>query len=234
MLDQRHGPLPIYFLALTVLTGLVDAASYLGLGHVFVANMTGNVVFLGFAAAQVSGFSIAASIIAIAAFMIGALCGGAIGRAFGGHRGYVLWVALGLETLLAAIAVALILGQAAFPSVQASFASRLTTPAIIAVLALAMGLQNSIVRRLAVPDLTTTVLTLTITGIAADHATAAGSLIRRWASILCMFLGAGIGGACILLLDLKAVLIAGFVLLVVVFIAAFRTRHSAEAWTKPQ
>ena len=36
-------------LGLTAVTGVVDAASYLGLGHVFTANMTGNVVFLAFA-----------------------------------------------------------------------------------------------------------------------------------------------------------------------------------------
>jgi uncharacterized membrane protein YoaK (UPF0700 family) len=54
-LDDRLPPLLIL---LTVVTGLVDAASYLSLGHVFVANMTGNVVFLGFALAGASGFSI--------------------------------------------------------------------------------------------------------------------------------------------------------------------------------
>jgi uncharacterized membrane protein YoaK (UPF0700 family) len=40
--------LPPLFLILTFVTGVVDATSYLRLGHVFVANMTGNVVFLGF------------------------------------------------------------------------------------------------------------------------------------------------------------------------------------------
>ena len=44
-------------LVLTILTGVVDAASYLKLGHVFVANMTGNVVFLGFALAGAHGLS---------------------------------------------------------------------------------------------------------------------------------------------------------------------------------
>ena len=49
--NGRDGPLPPLLLALTLVTGLVDAASYVNLGHVFVANMTGNVVFLGFAIA---------------------------------------------------------------------------------------------------------------------------------------------------------------------------------------
>lgn len=60
-MKDRHGPLPPLMLALTVVTGLVDAFSYLVLGHVFVANMTGNVVFSGFAIAGAAGFSLAAS-----------------------------------------------------------------------------------------------------------------------------------------------------------------------------
>jgi hypothetical protein len=46
-------------LTLTAVTGLVDAVSYLRLGRVFVANMTGNVVFLGFSADPRSGLSAA-------------------------------------------------------------------------------------------------------------------------------------------------------------------------------
>src|SRR5439155_344081 len=63
-------------LTLTAVTGLVDAVSYLRLGHVFVANMTGNVVFLGFTADPHSGLSLAASLTAIGGFVVGALAGG--------------------------------------------------------------------------------------------------------------------------------------------------------------
>ncbi len=63
-------------LTLTAVTGLVDAVSYLRLGRVFVANMTGNVVFLGFSADPHAGLSAAASVIAIAGFVLGALAGG--------------------------------------------------------------------------------------------------------------------------------------------------------------
>ena len=56
---------------MTLVTGLVDAFSYLALGHVFVANMTGNVVFLGFAVAGADGFSILASLVAGASFLMG-------------------------------------------------------------------------------------------------------------------------------------------------------------------
>src|ERR1700730_10245310 len=63
---------------LTFLTGLIDAASVLGLGHVFTANMTGNVVFLGFALGGAAGFSLGASLVALAAFMAGAVLGGVL------------------------------------------------------------------------------------------------------------------------------------------------------------
>jgi hypothetical protein len=47
LVDERHGPLPALLLALTVLAGVVDAVSILRLGHVFVATITGNLVFIG-------------------------------------------------------------------------------------------------------------------------------------------------------------------------------------------
>ncbi|TVT25044.1 DUF1275 domain-containing protein [Amycolatopsis acidiphila] len=63
-------------LVLTAVTGLIDAVSYLRMGHVFVANMTGNVVFLGFSLKPGSGLSLPASAVAIGAFLAGALAGG--------------------------------------------------------------------------------------------------------------------------------------------------------------
>ena len=74
--DRTHGPLPVLLICLTVVTGLVDAFSYLRLGHVFVANMTGNVVFLGFGLAGVGEISIVASLFAVFAFAVGAAVGG--------------------------------------------------------------------------------------------------------------------------------------------------------------
>ena len=74
--DPRYGPLPLLLLSLTVVTGLVDAVSILQLGRVFVANMTGNVVFTGFAIAGAPGFSLSASVFALAGFLVGASVGG--------------------------------------------------------------------------------------------------------------------------------------------------------------
>ena len=68
--------------------------------------------------------------------------------------------------------------------------------ALIALTALAMGLRNATVRQLAVPDMTTTVLTLTLSGLAADSSLAGGSnprIGRRLGSVLAMFAGAVIG-----------------------------------------
>ena len=80
---DRHRPLRVHLLALTLVTGVVDAISYVALGHVFVANMTGNIVFLGFAAADPQSFSVPASLTAIVAFLAGALAGGRRGVAMG-------------------------------------------------------------------------------------------------------------------------------------------------------
>ena len=76
MTTRDEGVLPPVLLGLTAVTGLVDAVSYLALGHVFTANMTGNVVFLGFAVAGAPGLSVARSGTAVAAFFMGAVIGG--------------------------------------------------------------------------------------------------------------------------------------------------------------
>src|SRR5689334_6034535 len=79
MEDNGRDPLPAVLLVLTVVTGLVDAISVLGLGRVFTANMTGNVVFLGFAAAGAQGFSMPRCAMALAGFVAGAALGGRMG-----------------------------------------------------------------------------------------------------------------------------------------------------------
>src|ERR1700682_2445631 len=103
--DDRHGPLPLLLLVLTLITGLVNAVSYLKLGHVFVANMTGNVVFLGFAMADASEFSVPASLSAIGAFLAGAFVGGRLGASAGHHRGRLLALATYIQTALVATAL---------------------------------------------------------------------------------------------------------------------------------
>src|SRR5271163_4059788 len=102
---DRHGPLVPMMVALTFVTGLVDAASYLELGHVFVANMTGNVVFLGFALAGAPGLSGISSLIALGSFLLGALAGGWLGARTAEHRGHLLRAASATQLTLLAIAL---------------------------------------------------------------------------------------------------------------------------------
>lgn len=225
--DERHGPLPALLLVLTMVTGLVDAVSYLSLGHVFVANMTGNVVFLGFAVADAQDFSIPASLAAIVAFLAGALGGGRLGAALGHHRGRLLATATYLEIALLGAAVVVSRG-ALIP--EGDFLQY----ALIVLLALAMGLQNATARRLGVPDLTTTVLTLTLTGIAADSTPAGGTNpnpARRLLATATMFLGAAIGAVVIFHVGISAVLALALALLVLNGIVAYRQSSSSDPWT---
>jgi uncharacterized membrane protein YoaK (UPF0700 family) len=212
--NGKHGPLPPLLLALTFLTGLVDAFSYLVLGHVFVANMTGNVVFLGFALAGAPGFSIAASVVALASFWSGALIGGKAGSRLGGHRGRLLNTAASIQAVF--LAVSVVLGALAGNAMTAGFRYPL-----IVVLGIAMGIQNATARKLAVPDLTTTVLTLTITGTAADSALAGGkgSLSgRRLIAVAAMLAGGLLGAA--LVIHVRIVLPLVIALIVIVIVAA--------------
>jgi uncharacterized membrane protein YoaK (UPF0700 family) len=184
--NLRH-PLSLTLLALTFSTGTVDAVSYLGLGHVFTANMTGNIVLLGFGIAGAGGLPVVAPLVSLGAFMVGAGAGGALARRVQNrHPGQELAYALVLEAALLAGASAI--AAAAHPH-RGTFAADAT----IALMAAAMGIRNAIVRRIAVPDLTTTVLTMTITGLAADSAVLGGSgkgTDRRIVAILAMLIGA--------------------------------------------
>ena len=177
-------------LILTLVSGLVDAVSYLGLGRVFTANMTGNVVVLGFAAAGAPGFSAPASLTSLGAFLLGAICAGRVGSRMS-RRGRLLMLAMLTEAVLVSVTAVV----AFLSSTVASGAGRY---AVIAVLAFAMGVRNATVRRIAVPDMTTTVLTMTLTGLAADSSLAGGTnkgAGRRASAVAAMLIGAITGAA---------------------------------------
>jgi uncharacterized membrane protein YoaK (UPF0700 family) len=195
---------------------------------VFVANMTGNVVFLGFAVAGAQGFSIGASIVALASFGVGSVVGGRIVERFGKHRGHHVTVATGVQALLLAASMILALvGSHPFGSG--------VRYALIVVLALAMGVQNSSVRRLGVPDLTTTVLTLTLTGIGADSALGGGEGSksgRRLVSVAAMFVGALVGTVLILHVHVAVPLIFAFAIALAVAAVSHISGRSNPAWTR--
>ena len=190
--NLRH-PLSLALLALTFSTRTVDAVSYLGLGHVFTANMTGNVVLLGFGIAGAAGLPVVSPIVSLAAFGIGSGIGGALARRMAQRHPTHVSFALGLEVAL--LAGAAILAAATDPH-PATFAADAT----IALMAAAMVVRNATARRLAVPDLTTTVLTMTITGLAADSTLAGGTgkgSLRRVSAVVAMLAGA-VAGALLL------------------------------------
>jgi uncharacterized membrane protein YoaK (UPF0700 family) len=224
--DSADGPLPPLLLTLTVVTGLVDATSYLKLGHVFVANMTGNVVFLGFGIAGAGGISVWASLTALGSFLIGGVVGGRICARWSSDRGRHLTATTSTELLLVTPALAV----AALSTHHIGTASRY---AVIVLLAIAMGIQNTAARKLAVPDLTTTVLTMTLTGIAADAALAGGhgsKLGRRALSVAAMLLGALVGGLLVLKVDNPAPLALATGLLAMVSLLTYRASRSKPAW----
>lgn len=184
-LSIRH-PLTRTLLALTFTTGLVDAVSYLGLGHVFTANMTGNIVLLGFGIAGAGELPVLAPLVSLGAFLVGAAVGGMFGSRVAARQPRNLSGALIIEASLIGIAALL----AATLDVRTGKPSGY---AIIALLALAMGVRNATVRRIGVADMTTTVLTMTLTGLAAESPVAGGSgagSTRKVAAVLTMLAGA--------------------------------------------
>jgi uncharacterized membrane protein YoaK (UPF0700 family) len=196
-----HGSL----YCLTFVTGMVDAGSYLAMGHVFTANMTGNIVFWGFAFGGVPGLSIGRSATALGFAFAGGLFAGKLDSWLGKRRRNIwLAAALGFETLFLLGAMMVSWGfelrGGNFPSVLYG---------IIALTALGMGMRNGTIRRLAVPELTTTVLTLTFAALAFDFSLKPGAnrtWRRRIGSISTMFFGAFVG---VLLLEHSLALLLG-------------------------
>jgi uncharacterized membrane protein YoaK (UPF0700 family) len=212
MSDPTRPPQPLIvsLAALTIVSGIVDAVSYLGLGHVFTANMTGNIVLVGFAAAGAPGFSIAASLTALGTFLVGAAGGGRIIQRLSAHRTLLLTV----MTIEAALTTAAAVIAAAVTTIGSGWPRFV----LIAVLAFTMGIRNAAVRHLGVRDMTTTVVTTTLTGLAADSTLGGGNNpnpVNRLTSVLGMFVGALVGATLLLhasagwALGLAAALVAG-------------------------
>ncbi|MGW0809683.1 YoaK family protein [Nonomuraea sp. NPDC002799] len=210
-----HGVLPALLIVLALVTGLVDAVSYLGLNRVFVANMTGNIVFLGFALAGDIELSKWAPPLALASFGAGAWTAGRVIRRTGqARRAFAAATGVHLLLMMAALVVAAVGGHVVAGA----------QVVLIGLLGCGMGLQNASVRALGVPDLTTNVLTTTLTGLAAD---APGRpAFRRAASVAAMFLGALTGAALHLTIGPVPVLAVAAVLLASVAVLARRPAKS--------
>jgi uncharacterized membrane protein YoaK (UPF0700 family) len=227
VVDERDGPLPALLMALTVLAGIVDACSILRLGHVFVATMTGNLVFVGLALAGATGFAIVPCLLSIGGFIVGALIGGHACRVSRGHRGRALRNVLDVKLVLATVVAVLAITHA-----HLSTGIRDT---MVVLLAMSMGTQLAAIRFLKVPDLMTVVLTLTITGVLTERGLGPfhPAMLRRAMALVAFAIGA-VGGALLVLnLGLTAALAAGLAIIIAVTIAAHRTSNLTGNWTSP-
>lgn len=176
-------------LLLTFGTGLVDAISVLVLGHVFVANMTGNVIFLGFWFARQSVVDVTAAAVAFASFLAGTVIGGRFVRHLAHDTRRWVSVALSLECVV--LVVLSILAGSGVLDYRDN--SKLI---LIAGLAVAFGTQNATARQFGIQELSTTVLTSTIVGIGVDSRLAGGKGQRgklRFSVVLTMCAGAVAG-----------------------------------------
>jgi uncharacterized membrane protein YoaK (UPF0700 family) len=225
---DRHGPLMPMFIALTFVTGVVDAASYLKFGHVFVANMTGNIVFLGFALAGAQGLSAITSAVALGAFLAGAVTGGYIGARHAQNRGHIVRGASVAQLLF--MVIALIVALAVSEPLDSAGRYALLVP-----MGLAMGVQNAAAQRIAVPELTTTVLTRTLTGVASEAGFTGGpgsKFGRRAPAVAAMLLGALTGALLVLHVAIAAAFAVAGAIVLAVALAAHLLSGSAVPWTR--
>ncbi|MET0932043.1 MAG: YoaK family protein [Aeromicrobium sp.] len=212
-------------LALTFSTGVIDAVGYLGLDRVFTGNMTGNVVILGMAIVGADDLPVLGPVLALTGFMGGAALGGRVLRVAGPgwtRRTTVLFSLVAATMLVVAVVLV------AVPDFSEPLTLTITT-----VLGAAMGIQAATARFIAVKDVTTVVVTSTITGLAADSVlgtgTGKGHSSRRAAAVLLILAGAA-AGAALLKWELAAGLVlSGVITLVVTVLGALHARHAPTA-----
>ena len=210
-------------LALTFTTGIVDAVGYLGLDRVFTGNMTGNVVILGMGLVGGTGLPVVGPAIALVAFMAGAATGGRVLR--GDLAG---WTAR--HTALFAAVAAVVLA-AALSAALADAPGRGWQYGITAALGLAMGCQAATARHIAVKDVTTVVVTSTLTGLASDSVLGSGKgqpWRRRAGAIVLIALGAIFGA-----LLVKAHVGLGLLAAGLIIAAVTGLGHAARPHTEP-
>lgn len=186
----RRPPLIVGIYVITGICGMLDAACFLGLGHVFAEIMTGNLVYLAFAVGTLgthNDLSVFPYVTVLATFALGAIVGGRLVHwpgTVGRHRmGFAVeWVALVAATVITGATHAGPHGDPRFW--------------VTGILAFGMGVQNAMVRRWGIPDLATNVMTLTMTGLIADSPLAGGPntrAARRAGSIAIFFVSATFG-----------------------------------------
>ena len=229
--DPVHGPLPGLLFLLTAVTGVIDAVSLLTLGRVFVANITGTIVTLGLALAGTLGIVRETALAALLTFVLGAYAGGQMiepvrrppRAAAGVDDGGRARLRRGRD-------------PGGVP-LTASVAPTFTVRAVVAaaLLAFGMGLQNAIVRRLKVPDITTTVVTMAVTGLVADeHGGGRDSIVRRLIAVLMLLAGAALGAFLVLRAGPAWALVVSAAMIAVVLAVAAVSSRTPQDWHAPR
>jgi uncharacterized membrane protein YoaK (UPF0700 family) len=217
-------------LLLTFSTGVADAVGYLALDKVFTGNMTGNVVILGMGASGTTDLPVTGPFLALGAFMAGAALGGRTMRgqvSVGTGRAFLLIGVVGLAFGAAAVVFAV------DPVHDGSAAAYGMT----VVLAMAMGLQAAVARRIAVKDVTTVVVTSTITGLAADSRLGAGAAQpwgRRAGSIGLIGAGAALGALLLTVSAWLSVAVPAIITIGVAIVGHLHLRRHARSTNPPR
>lgn len=212
-------------LALTFSTGVIDAVGYLGLDKVFTGNMTGNVVILGMALVGGSGLPVLGPLLALAGFMAGAALAGRVLKPAGPGWTTRTTVLFGIVTLVMIATAAVLL------AIEDDF-GRPVGVTITTVLGAAMGIQAATARFIAVKDVTTVVVTSTITGLAADSVLGSGKgggSARRASAVVLILAGAFVGAALLKWHLGGGLLLAGAITAVVTLLGATHARHHVAA-----
>jgi uncharacterized membrane protein YoaK (UPF0700 family) len=226
LVDDRDGPLPAMLLAFTFLAGVVDATSILALDHVFVAAITGNIVFLGLGLAGAG--SIVSPAVAVAGFVVGAVVGARVCRR-SGHRGRAVRdTAITKTTLAVPVTLVVVLVDGPLG----------TTPRLVvtALLAASMGAQLALIRHLKVPDLLTAVLTLTTIGLLTEHGGGRRDplVLRRVLALLAFVAGVVAGGLLVVGVDAGAALLLGLLVILAVGAGSHVVSRDEAPWAAPR
>jgi uncharacterized membrane protein YoaK (UPF0700 family) len=213
----------LLMLALTFSTGVIDAVGYLGLDRVFTANMTGNVVILGMALVGADDLPVLGPLLALVGFMAGAALGGRLLRSAepGWTRRTTVLIGIVAGVMIATSILLFVLDHDLAEPVAVS---------ITTVLGAAMGVQAATARFIGVKDVTTVVVTSTITGLAADSwlgsGRRSGDSPRRVAAVVLILAGAAVGAALLKWHLGAGLLLAGVITAAVAVIGAVSASRS--------
>jgi uncharacterized membrane protein YoaK (UPF0700 family) len=216
-------PLPRTLVALTFVTGMIDAISFLALGLVFAAMMTGNVLFLGFGIAGSERTSVVAPLVALAGFLAGGLLGGAIASRSPERPGRGLLACVLVEVALLTIATVIAIAAEVERDEAVAWV-------LIGILAVAMGARVTAIRRIGVKELQTTVLQVTAASFQAGTTFAAAApshLVPRATAVIAMFAGAVAGALLVDEVSLPAALGAATALSLVAAVAYASTEGAS-------